>query len=178
MPKPTDRPLRRKRGFETAAGLLRNRIRAAGEARGFAVARLLTHWAEVVGEDTARLCRPLKVSYGREGMGGTLTVIASGAAAPLVQMQLPTIRERVNACYGYNAISRVSVTQTGADAHFAPGMAEGQAAFTPAPRQPDPATRAAGADLSKSISDPELRAALAELGTKILQKSQTGKAHS
>ena len=37
------------RGFAQAASLLVPRIRAVGEARGFAVTRLLTHWAEIVG---------------------------------------------------------------------------------------------------------------------------------
>ena len=43
-------PKRRGRGFEPASGLLKDRIRAAGESRGFAVSRLLTHWAEVVAQ--------------------------------------------------------------------------------------------------------------------------------
>ncbi len=45
---------RRMRGFERTSGLLQDRIRKAGETRGFAVARLLTHWAEIVGEEIAR----------------------------------------------------------------------------------------------------------------------------
>ena len=52
---------RRMRGFEAASGLLKDRIRSAGESRGFAVTRLLTHWPEVVGEDLARVTRPVKV---------------------------------------------------------------------------------------------------------------------
>lgn len=178
MPPPADRKTRRMRGFETAGGLLRSRIRAAGESRGFAVARLLTHWAEITGPETARLCQPLRISYGRDGLGATLTVIASGAAAPMVQMNLPRIRERVNACYGYNAIARIRVTQTGAEARFAPGMAEAQTPFTGPNTRPEPTAgqRAAGRDLAKQIQNPELRAALAALGANIVTKSQNGKA--
>ena len=112
---------RRGRGFRTAASLVERRIRDAGQARGFSVMRLLTHWAEIVGEDLARMSRPGKVSHGR-GFGATLTLVCSGAAAPLVQMQAPRIVERVNACYGYRAISHVRVTQTAAE-----GFAEPQA---------------------------------------------------
>lgn len=170
MRPPADSPPRRMRGFEPAAGLLRARIRQAGEARGFAVARLLTHWAEVVGEETARLCKPLKVGYGREGFGATLTLIVQGAAAPLVQMSLPQIQDRVNACYGYNAIARITVTQTGAGAVFTPGMAESQAGYTPPAPQPDPKTQAASASLAEGVQDPALRDALALLGQNILSK--------
>ena len=49
------------RGFEPAAGLLREPIRLAGETRGFAITRLLTQWAEIVGEDVARMARPVKM---------------------------------------------------------------------------------------------------------------------
>ena len=52
---------RRMRGFETAAQLLAQRVRVAGESRGFAVARLLTHWDEVVGPEIAAHARPVKV---------------------------------------------------------------------------------------------------------------------
>ncbi len=122
-------PQRRMRGFEAASGLLQSRIREAGEKRGFAVTRLLTQWTEVAGEDMARITRPVKIGYGREGMGATLTLLVSPAHAPMVQMGLPRLKERVNAAYGYAAISRISLTQTAAT-----GFAEGQAMFTPAPK--------------------------------------------
>ena len=111
-PPSADPAARRMRGFEAASSLLRDRIRAAGERRGFAVTRLLTHWADIVGDDIARTTRPVKVGYTREGLGATLTILAQGASAPMVEMQKDRIRSRVNACYGYNAISRVLLTQT------------------------------------------------------------------
>jgi hypothetical protein len=167
-------PRRRGRGFEAASKLLKDRIRAAGESRGFAVSRLLTHWAEVVGEEIAAIARPVKISYGREGMGGTLTLLTTGSAAPLLQMQLPKIRERVNACYGYDAISRVSVTQTAPS-----GFADGQVAFAPAPRPAapptDPATRREAGRLSGDVHDPTLRAALEALGEKVLSRPRQTK---
>jgi hypothetical protein len=159
------------RGFEPAFGLMKDPVRVAGESRGFAVARLLTHWAEVVGEDMARATRPVKVGYGREGFGATLTVLTTGAMAPMIEMQKEQIRARVNAVYGYNAISRITLTQT------APiGFAEGQAEFTPAPRvakSVDPAIRAAAAETAAPIHDPGLRAALEALAENILNRRKT-----
>ncbi|MCL7465869.1 DUF721 domain-containing protein [Phaeovulum sp. NW3] len=162
---------RRMRGFEPAAGLVKDRIRNAGEARGFAVSRLLTHWAEVVGEDIAAQTRPVKIGYAKGGFGATLTLLTIGAAAPMLQMQLPRIRERVNACYGYNAISRVILTQT------APiGFAEGQAQFAPAPKAPppaapDPQIRARASETAQGFSDPGLRAALETLAANVLSRA-------
>ena len=77
---------RRMRGFERASGLLSTRIREVGEKRGFAVSRLLTHWAEIVGADVAAVARPVNVSYGRS-IGATLTVLTTGAQAPMLEMQ-------------------------------------------------------------------------------------------
>jgi hypothetical protein len=158
---------RRSRGFERASGLVARRVRMASEGRGFAVARVLTHWAEVVGPEIAALARPVKVGYGRDGFGATLTLLATGAAAPLVQMRLPEIRDRVNACYGYAAISHLKVTQTAAE-----GFAEAQAAYAPPPpsHAPRPEAEAAARDAAHEIADPGLRAALTRLGGHVLSK--------
>ena len=156
------------KGFRQAASLVSDRIRKAGESRGFAVARLLTHWAEIVGPDTAALCRPSKVGYGREGFGATLTVLCGGAVAPLVQMKAEDIRARVNACYGYNAISRVRITQTAPDA--VPGFAEPQAAFLP-PKTPH-AGAAQVAAVVEEVRDPGLRAALEALGRNLAARTE------
>ena len=158
---------RRGRGFRQAAALVGERIRKAGEARGFAVARLLTHWTEIVGTDLAAMCRPSKVGYGREGMGATLTVLCAGPVAPMVQMKLEDIRARVNACYGYNAISRVRITQTAPDG--VPGMAEAQAPF--APRQAAPARAAEVSALAQTVQDEGLKAALEALGRNVAARS-------
>lgn len=156
------------RGFEPAFSLMTGQVRNAGEARGFAVARLVTHWAEVVGSDLARMTRPVKVGYGREGMGASLTLLVQGATAPMVEMQKDRIREKVNAVYGYNAISRVILTQTSST-----GFAEGQAQFTAAPKAPpapDPALLAKAAETTAAVGDPGLRAALERLAQNILTR--------
>ena len=159
---------RRKRGFEQAGALASGRIRTASEQRGFAVSRLLTHWAEVVGPDIARVARPVEVNYGR-GFGATLTVLTTGAEAPMLEMQKEAIRERVNACYGYAAIHKVRITQTAAT-----GFAEGRAVFEPAPKA-RPVERPIAEEASKAartIGDDGLRAALERLGTNVLSPSK------
>lgn len=160
---------RRNRGFEAASRLLRERVRNAGEARGFAVSRLLTHWPEVVGEEIAGLSRPVKIGYAKGGFGATLTLLVEGAAAPIVDMSREKIRERVNACYGYNAISRIVLTQTAAS-----GFAEGEAVFLSGPKAkpaPSPEIRAEAAATAAGCADETLRQALKSLTENFLTRS-------
>ena len=166
-PIPNPSPVRRQRGFEAASGLVKAPIRAVGEARGFALARLLTHWTEIAGEEVAGLARPVRMTYGREGMGASLALLVASAHAPMVQMMLPRIKERVNAAYGYSAVSRISLTQT-----TATGFAEGQAGFAgaTAPVAPDPETERAAVAAAAAIGDADLRAALEAMGKSILNR--------
>lgn len=162
------------KGFKRTASLLTGRIRQASESRGFAQSRLLTHWAEVAGADVAAISRPVEVSYGRGGMGATLTLLTTGAQAPMLEMQKDQLREKVNAVYGYNAITRIRVTQTAAT-----GFEDGQVAFEhkpndTGPRQPAPDMARAAVDVVAPVQDETLRAALERLGAHILTKEKQG----
>lgn len=163
---------RRMRGFEATSGLLKDRIRSAGESRGFAVTRLLTHWPDVVGADLARSTRPVKVGYAKGSFGATLTLLVKPTDAPMIQMQLPRIKDRVNACYGYAAIGRVVLTQTAAM-----GFAEGQAQFEAAPvaakPPPPPEVIAKARDTAEGVQDEGLRKALETLAQNILTRRKS-----
>lgn len=150
---------------------MQNRIRQVSEQRGFAVTRLLTHWAEIVGDSTASVATPVNVSYGRGGMGATLSVLTTGSNAPMMEMQKDQIRDKVNACYGYRAISRVRITQT-APTGFAEGQVQFKAAAKP-DNTPSPEAKAAASALSDDVTSPDLRAALASLGANVLSKKKT-----
>ncbi len=168
IPGPNPSSDRRRRGFEPAAGLLKEQIRKAGETRGFAVTRLLTHWPEIAGAATAAITRPVKVGYGREGMGASLTLLVAAAHAPMVQMELPRLRERVNAVYGYGAIARIILTQTAAT-----GFAEGQAQFVAQAKVApavDAALHAAAVGVAAPIRDASLRQALEALAENVLSR--------
>lgn len=160
-----------KNRFKWTATVLQSRIRKVSEARGFAQSRILTHWLEIVGNDIAEKTRPVEVSYGRGGMGATLTILTTGAQAPMIEMQKEAIRTKVNAVYGYNAIARIRITQT------APiGFAEGQAEFVPKPKdklRPDPALQEQAKQTARTVTDENLRRALEELGRNVLTKNKT-----
>ena len=152
--------------FKPASDLLRAKIRELGEARGFSATRLLTHWTEIVGESVAAIARPLEVRHPRGGKGApegaTLTVLALGAAALRLEMEKERIRERVNACYGYNAIARIRIKQAGPES-----FSEQAVASPPAP-ETQPSDRVA--PLTASVSNTELRLALAALAANVLSK--------
>ncbi|MGZ9809085.1 DUF721 domain-containing protein [Pseudoroseicyclus sp. H15] len=156
-------------GFKRVEAILAPDIRKGAESRGFAVSRLVTHWEEVVGEDLARLCKPVEVSYAKGGMGASLVVLVQGANAPVMEMEKERLRARVNACYGYNAIARIRLTQTAPT-----GFAEGQTPFSAKPEKPAPDKRAeaSAASLTEGVKDEGLRAALAVLGANVLTKAK------
>ncbi|WP_371155660.1 DUF721 domain-containing protein [Jannaschia sp. 2305UL9-9] len=170
-----------RKGPRRVSALVDRDIKRLSEKRGFSESRLLTHWAEIAGPEIAAICRPVKVGYprGRAGRGGhgqdsfgaVLTVLTTGAQAQMLQMQLPKLEERVNACYGYKAISRIAITQT------APiGFAEGQAEFAPRPKRapaaPPPEIVAEARETTKAVGDAGLRQSLERLATNIISKQR------
>jgi hypothetical protein len=159
------------KGFTRTSSLLTGRIRKASETRGFGQSRILTQWAEIAGEEIASMARPVEIGYGRGGMGATLTLLTTGANAPMLEMQKEKIRARVNAVYGYNAIARVRITQTAAT-----GFADGRVDFQSGPKKqtpvaPDPKIQRQAAETASPVDDVGLRDALARLGENILNKT-------
>lgn len=158
------------RGFARTSNLLRDKIRELGETRGFAVTRVLTHWSEIIGEDIAAICKPVDIKYGRNGFGATLTVLTTGAQAPMLEMQKDRLRDRVNAVYGYNAIAHLRITQT------APiGFSDGRAMFANKPKQPpkpDAEAQKAARVAARNVHDDGLRAALERLGENVITRSK------
>lgn len=158
------------KGFAQTGRLLQGQIRRASEQRGFAQSKVLTHWAEIAGPDIAAISRPVEITFNRGGMGATLTLLTTGAQAPMLEMQKEHLRDKVNATYGYSAVSRIRITQTAAT-----GFAEGQVQFDqkPAPEAPElPRDPQATATVAP-VADDGLRAALERLGTNILNKEKS-----
>lgn len=144
-------------------------MRRVTEKRGFSETRLLTDWAEICGSDLAAIASPVRVAYAKEGFGATLVVHCAGARAPEVAMQRDLIRERVNACYGYNAIQRVRVTQSGASES---GFREDVAQFVPKTVRRDLPVEMVSK--LEPIEDSGLRDALRQLGENVLSRSAAG----
>lgn len=158
----------RRGGFTQTGALVASGVRSAAEKRGFAQTRVLTHWVEVVGPDIAAIATPVKISYRQEGLGATLILACAGARAPELSLQMDVIRQRVNTCYGYNAIARIRLTHDTAQAPD-PGFAEDVAPFTPAPPPPDPQVA--------EVRDQGLRDALARLSSNLKSRDRRQATH-
>ena len=168
---------RRGRAFHRAGGTVATRLSEAAARRGFAEPGILVRWGEIVGADLAGDCQPVKISYGRAspGLGATLLVRAAGARATEIEHRAPQIVQRVNAFYGYRAVSRLRLTQASGARGRARGFAEPAAPFAgkPAepdgpPPEPDPDAQARAAAMVSGIRRPGLRDALARLGAAVL----------
>ncbi len=160
------KPLTRygKKGFSRMSDAAKGLIRPALSKRGFAETRLIVEWDAVVGAANAALCRPIRLSYAaKEGIGGTLTLGVLGVNALQIQHLEPQLIERVNAHYGYRAISRIRIAQLGPEA-FARAR---QTAETPQLR---PEEVREVRQTVEPVQDESLRTALEKLGRNIATK--------
>ncbi len=157
----------REKGFRAIGGLAQRLASGmagqreggrGGKSRGVSVARLKAEWSAIVGQDLARLTQPDALLAGRGGKSGkALRLRVAGAAALEVQHSSGQVVERVNAYFGHKFIDEIRLVQ---------GTIARSAAPRPLP-EPDPQVAQRIAAKVAEVKDPELRAALARLGTRI-----------
>lgn len=128
---------------------------------GFVQSSIVSRWSDIVGERYAKVSIPESIKFpaGKKG-GGALTLLVDGAHAPLIQHLTPMIVERVNRFFGYAAINRIIFKQGKPPA--------------PAPRPERPQLRPVPKELGeglREIADPELRACLESLASRIAATS-------
>lgn len=71
---------------------------------------LIARWPVLAGPELSKLCRPGRLTGGREGR--TLEVVVPhGAAAASVEFASETLKRRLNDYFGPNAIVRIAVVQ-------------------------------------------------------------------
>lgn len=122
--------------------------------RGFAEARIVTEWREIVGAALAEGSAPEKLTVGRAG-GGTLDIRVEGALALEMQHLQPQIIERVNGYFGYKAVDRIRLRQ---------GPLPRRAARRRSPPTPSADAVARIEATVADVDDAALRAALDRLG--------------
>ena len=151
---------------KTDAAPRQGRVRAAGEIVGaiggvafkrfgFVQGAVVSRWREIVGDRYAKVSTPESIRFpaGKKS-GGTLTLLVEGAHAPLMQHLTPTIVERVNRFFGYEAVARIAFRQG--------------AAAKPAPRPLRPMRGEVPVELGeglRAIADPGLRSCLEALAS-------------
>ena len=94
-------------GFKRASTFLNHLTQKSFERKGFAQAKLITNWNEIVGLDFCKFTKPLKISFPKNELGATLTIEIDGAFGPELEMQKEMIKEKVNRIYGYKSVAKI-----------------------------------------------------------------------
>lgn len=87
---------------------------------GMLFMELLNSWENIVGKDIAAYCLPRNISFKKdERTNGCLEIIVlAGAFAMEIGQKQPYIIEKINTFFGYPAISRLKINQTGNPENF------------------------------------------------------------
>jgi len=90
------------------------------EKFGFPAAAILTDWPQIVGKDLAAYTAPDRLRWPKPGENGdeekshegaTLVLRAEGPRALEVQHRIPQLIERINAHFGFQAITGIRILQ-------------------------------------------------------------------
>lgn len=157
VPRPTPR----------AGKALSSVIRDLDQKYGRGVQALEPRWAEIVGEQDARITRPIKLTRGRGTSGGVLELRVPGAAALLVQHKSADILARVNLFLGAGTVERLRITQGPIRPLSSVSVAR------PVPPPPLPAAVEAELKASLEQSPEPIREALLRLGRAVLGEDRT-----
>lgn len=161
----TDNKTNKRAGGLRAIGAESSRATAPiRRKRGFFEASVFSDWRDIVGDDLASQCVPMRLVRGPEGEGGTLHVKATGPLALELQHLEPQVIERINSFYGYRAVAGLRLHQ-------------GPISVPARPKPVKPA-QADAADLAQldanlaAVDDPELRRALRDFGESVLARNK------
>ncbi|MBR1841357.1 MAG: DUF721 domain-containing protein [Alphaproteobacteria bacterium] len=88
--------------------------------RGLIEIELLLNWKTIVGENVAHFSLPQKITFRKdERTDGCLTIsVLSGAFAMEIKQNETTILEKINAYFGYKAVSKLKILQNANPADF------------------------------------------------------------
>jgi hypothetical protein len=152
-----------RQGGLRAAGIAAARLAGPIVARhgGGVIGRLKAEWAAVVGAELGATTWPEAL-----GRDGALKLRVASSVALDVQHRAPLVIERINLFFGRSVIARLVLVQGPLPLAPRPG---------PAPLVPLTAEEAKALDARLGqIANPELRAALAGLGTLVLAGKERG----
>ncbi|HTK85654.1 MAG TPA: DciA family protein [Patescibacteria group bacterium] len=131
--------------------------------------RLVTRWADIVGQDLADKAQPVKIRTIRSKNGNTvssLDIAATPASATILHYRKDLILERINQIFGEQLVSAI---------RFVPIAANAKPPALPSRLRPlTGADRDYLADTLKGIEDSDIRDRLQSLGQAILQEAPSG----
>ncbi|HVJ02191.1 MAG TPA: DciA family protein [Sphingomonas sp.] len=137
--------------------------RAAFRKFGFVQHSVVSRWSEIVGERYARVSIPESIRFPQgKRAEGVLSLVVSGAHAPMMQHIAPEIVERVNRFFGYPAVARLAIRH---------GEVKRTEKAAPPPGL-KPVPESLGQSL-RGIVDPELKAVLEALAAGVAANGET-----
>lgn len=154
----------RKKGPRAVEDLVQGAARKAFRKQGFTEASILTKWPLIVGELLSAHCLPERMYFPRgKKTGATLSVRAEGAFALELQHLEPMVLERINVFFGYRAVEKLRIIH---------GPLPAPQNRPKVKQDEKPLGKEAESQISQlvqDISDPELKAAVANLGRSVIR---------
>src|SRR4051794_20725557 len=158
----------RRQGLRAISRELPDVTRSALAKRGFAAARVIADWTEIVGAALAASSVPERLVRARGSDSATLVVRVSPGAALELQHAIPQVIERVNGYFGFRAVERLRLVQ-------GPVAATVAARRRPPPPAPKPLTPAAERALETTLAplaNSPLHDSLARLGRAVASRGR------
>ena len=153
-----------RRKFKTIGTNVTKIVKPLISKRGFGNSEIINNWVNIVGDKLAQNITPQKISYNRNSNvdGVLLLRVNSSSVALEIQYIEKQIVNKINTYFGFGAIGRIKIIQ----------------GPIPAPEKKivDKIKTVANTDKIElerklnSVKDPDLRVALAALGTAIIKK--------
>ncbi|MCL2439694.1 MAG: DUF721 domain-containing protein [Alphaproteobacteria bacterium] len=101
---PDPEEIRYKFGARPLVETITGFVKKLSPQKGFVGADIALNWQAIVGEEIASLATPTKLS---RSDGVLYLKLKSVAMAPMAEYQKPVIMDRVNSCFGYQAVKTV-----------------------------------------------------------------------
>ncbi|MEE6207510.1 MAG: DUF721 domain-containing protein [Alphaproteobacteria bacterium] len=138
-------------------------------ARGFMEIDLLTNWKYIVGDELAQFSLPQKLTFRKdERTDGSLTVsVLSGAFAMEIKQNEPRILEKINAYFGYKAVSKLKILQNGDPQNFLLGKKSIDNVKKSLVTETEESYIT---ELTKDVDHPELKETLKKLGIAVMSR--------
>ena len=98
--------------LESIGSVIMPIIKNAFSAEDLVESDIMCNWIDIIGEETASFCSPLKVRYLPKESCRTLYVeVPAGGFALELQHRETYILEKINAYFGYQAVHKINISQ-------------------------------------------------------------------
>jgi hypothetical protein len=136
-------------------------VKPVFKVRGLMEGKIITNWAQIVGERFADLALPERITFPKGKKGeGTLYLSVTSASSLFIHYSQGIILEHVNRFFGYKAISKLQMSHG-----FTPPKVEAEKVSLPLSHEDKEWVE----QQMQGITDPDLRATLERLGESICQ---------